>query len=257
MKISPKISIVIPSYNKAKFIKQTLDSIMLQDYPNLEVIVQDGGSKDGSLKIIQTYINKYPKKIFLESKKDKGQTDAINKGFKKASGDIITFINADDLYEKNAFAMVAKYYSDKPDAIWFAGRGIVIDEKGREIAGLVTFYKNILLRLNWYVLLLIVNYPMQPSVFITKKAYKKYNGFTGVGKAVLEYDKWLTIGKDQMPNVINATLSRFRLYKSAFSSSASESILREDMKTVKKFTNNNLVLILHLLHNFARKFLSK
>jgi glycosyltransferase involved in cell wall biosynthesis len=92
---SPKISVVMPSFNKASYIEKTLDSIFDQKYPNLEVVIQDGGSTDGTLEIISGFIQKYPKLIRLESKKDKGQLDAVNtKG--SAGGEIFTFINADD-----------------------------------------------------------------------------------------------------------------------------------------------------------------
>src|SRR3990172_9062122 len=145
-----KISIVIPSYNKASFIKQTLESIVTQNYPNLEVIIQDGGSTDGSVEIIRKYAQKYPKMISWVSKKDKGQVDAINKGLKKATGEILTFINADDVYEEGAVRTVGEYFYDNPKTLWLAGKGKVINEKGDEISKWVTAYKNFLLHLNSY-----------------------------------------------------------------------------------------------------------
>src|SRR5438105_15536000 len=93
-----KISIIIPSFNKGIYIGKTLQSIIDQNYPNLEVIVQDGGSKDETAVIIKRYAKKNPKIFQWTSKKDNGQLDAIYKGLKKAKGDIITYLNADDLY---------------------------------------------------------------------------------------------------------------------------------------------------------------
>ncbi len=257
MNSSPKISIVIPSYNKVNFIGKTLESIFSQKYSNLEVVVQDGSSTDGTQEVIRKYIKKYPKQILFESKKDKGQTDAINKGFRKANGNIITFINADDTYEMDTFKTISEYYKKFPKSLWFAGKGRVIDEEDREVAQVVTMYKSLLLTFNSYIMLLIVNYLMQPSIFLTRKSYKKYGEFIGVGKAVLEYDKWLTIGKDEMPVIINKNLSNFRLYRSAFSSSETEKILAEDLKITNKYTSNKFILILHQLHNIARKVLAK
>ncbi|MFZ3301981.1 MAG: glycosyltransferase, partial [Microgenomates group bacterium] len=182
--VSPKISIVIPSYNKVKYIKKTLDSIIDQNYKNFEVIIQDGGSTDGSLEVIKKYVKKYPSLMSYVSKKDGGQLDAINTGIKKAKGEIVTFINADDVYTKDAFESVAGHYMENPDALWFAGRGVVIDENDNEIAKPVTWYKSLLLGLNSYHLLLVTNYHMQPSVFLTKRAFKKYGLFTGTKFAV-------------------------------------------------------------------------
>ena len=249
--ISPKISIVIPSYNKVRFIGKTLDSIFSQEYPNLEVIIEDGNSDDGTLKIIKEYANKY-KSIKWESKKDKGQLDAINKGLKKAKGDIATFINADDIYAKNSFSDVSDTYRNNPDALWFAGRGTVINGEGKEIAGIVTWYKSLLLSLNHKSLILILDYLMQPSVFLTKKAYLKYGPFTGTNDFVTEYDLWLRLANVRMPIIIDKTLSRFRIEPSTKTKTMFKSLLAEDKKIVKKYTANLLILFLHDLHNLGR-----
>ncbi len=248
----PRISVVIPSYNKSKFIGRTLDSIVNQNYLNLEVIIQDGASTDGTLEIIKRYARKYPKIIIWESKKDKGQSDAINKGLKKITGDILTFINADDIYEPYAFKEIAKAYQKNPNTLWFAGRGKVIDESGREISRLVTNYKNFLLSINYYPLLLVVNYLMQPSVFLTRKTYLKFGPFTGTKDFVMEYDYWLKLGKIKMPVIINRYLSKFRIGKDTKTKTMFKKLLEEDEKIVKKHTKNPFILFVHKLHNRLR-----
>lgn len=249
---NPKISIVIPSYNKARFIGQTLESVVGQKYPNFELIIQDGGSTDGTLEIIKSYAKKYPKVIRWESGKDEGQLDAINKGLSRATGEIFTYINADDIYKPRAFALVADMYSKNPNALWFVGRGTVIDEKGHEIAKLITLYKNFFLWMNRTSALLIFNYLMQPSVFITDKAFKKYGPFTGTDKFVTEYDLWLKLSKVSMPIAIDKELSGFRLSGGSISSTSFKNTLDEDYKIVKKYTNNPLVLLIHKLNNWGR-----
>ena len=97
----------------------------------------------------------------------------------------------------------------------------------------------------------MVNYLMQPSVFLSKVAYKKYGPFTGTKKFVMEYDLWLKIGKDSMPKVIDKTLSVFRLSGKNISSLAFKNTLKEDFKIVKNYTNDPIVLTLHELHNIA------
>ena len=247
----PKISIVIPSYNKAKFVEETLNSIIDQKYSNLEVIVQDGGSSDGSLEIIKRFAKRYPKVIRWESKKDKGQTDAINKGMRVASGEVIAYLNADDLYRKGALKKVGEYFNRYPKTLWVAGKGETIDEKGRKTSEWITDYKNYLLKRDNHNLLLMVNYLMQPSVFLSKGAYKKYGPFTGE-KNVMEYDLWLKLAKKEMPKIIDSYLSSFRLYKDSISMKQFKKVLSEDERIMEKYTDNPILVGLHWLHNLAR-----
>lgn len=254
---SPKISIVIPSYNKARFIGQTLNSIVDQKYPNLEIIIQDGGSNDGTLEVIKKYTRRYPSVIKFESKKDKGQLDAINEGMEKATGEILAYINADDIYAQRAFSEVARLYSSNPKAYWFAGRGKVINSNGHEIAKAVTWYKNLCLFLNHKSLILILNYFMQPSVFITRKAWNKFGPFTGTSDFVTEYDMWLKIAKCRMPVVSDKYFSSFRIEPSTITQRNTNKLLSEDEKIIIKYTSNALILFLHKLHNFGRKFVGR
>lgn len=248
----PRISIIIPSYNKVKYIRETLNSIFDQKYENLEVIIQDGGSNDGSLEIIKKFSNKYPKIIKLEAKKDNGQLEAINKGFKKATGDIVTFINADDVYEKDTLMTIATSFIENPKALWFAGKGMVINKKGIKIAKPFTVYKNFLLKINSYKLLLITNYLMQPSVFLKKEVLNRYGFFIGTKAFIMEYDMWLKIGKAKMPVVINKQLSKFRIDSETKTKRLFNEILDKDEKILFKYTNNKLIIMLHKLNNMGR-----
>ena len=250
MKSLPKISIVIPSYNKGEFIGHTLESIVSQNYPNLEVIIQDGGSTDGSIKIIKKYALKY-NWISCESKKDKGQVDAINKGLKKAFGEIMTYLNADDIYQKGALKKIGEYFFKHPKTLWLAGKGETIDEQGKPVAEIVDRYKNHLLSLNNNHWLLMVNYLFQPSVFISKKAYETYGPFLG-DKTVMEYELWLKLAKIEMPKIIEESLSGFRLIKGSVSTTQFKKLLVEDENIAARYTDNQIILMLHYLHNVGR-----
>lgn len=114
----PKISIVTPSFNQGQFIEQTIRSVLLQNYPNLDLIIIDGGSTDQSVEII----SKYEKWItFWVSEKDKGQSDALNKGLEKCSGKIFNWLNSDDYLEKGALLEVGELFSKYPDASMVCG----------------------------------------------------------------------------------------------------------------------------------------
>ncbi|MBP0016334.1 MAG: glycosyltransferase [Cyanobacteria bacterium SBLK] len=108
----PLISIITPSYNQAEFLEETIRSILLQGYPHLEYIIIDGGSTDGSTDIIQKYA---PYLAYWVSEGDRGQSDALNKGFKRATGELIGWQNSDDTYQPNALAYAAKIYLSHPE----------------------------------------------------------------------------------------------------------------------------------------------
>lgn len=112
----PKISIVTPSYNQAAFLEETLRSVLLQGYPNLEYLVIDGGSPDASAQVIEAYA---PWLTYWESKKDSGQSDAVNRGWARCTGDIIAYLNSDDTLLPGALQAVAQAWAEhsRPAAI--------------------------------------------------------------------------------------------------------------------------------------------
>jgi len=114
----PKISIVTPSFNQADYLEQTIKSVIDQGYPNLEYIVIDGGSKDGSVEIIKKYSDKI---TYWVSEKDKGQYDAINKGLSMATGEIMAWINSSDLYYPWTLKFVAEIFSSLDEVQWISG----------------------------------------------------------------------------------------------------------------------------------------
>ena len=124
----PKISVVTPSYNQAKFLKETILSVIAQSYPNLEYIVLDGGSTDGSVQIIEDFDHKIS---YWRSEPDDGQYHAIQEGLKRASGDLMFWINSDDkMHPKSLFRMA--YLATKyPEVDCFTGRHNVLNPKGR------------------------------------------------------------------------------------------------------------------------------
>lgn len=126
----PKISIVTPSYHQAKFLEQTISSVLNQDYPNLEYMVFDGGSTDGSAEIIRRY---EPYLTYWESKQDNGQAHALNKGFSRATGDILAWINSDDRYLPGALYGVATQFVQQKMDFLYGGCALRSEERPQQI----------------------------------------------------------------------------------------------------------------------------
>ena len=167
----PRISIVVPSYNQAQFLEDTITSILNQDYPNLELFVVDGGSKDHSVEIIKNYEHKIN---WWVSEKDKGQSDAINKGFKKATGDIITWINSDDLLTEGALHKVADHFSKLPDDVGLIHGGITIF-RDEEVIKSDWGYKDPSIERNLAGMAF-----SQPAAFFKKKYFDQVGGSVSV-----------------------------------------------------------------------------
>ena len=128
----PKISIITPSYNQGTYLEETIRSVLLQNYPNLEYIIIDGGSTDDTVKVIK----KYERWIaYWESTPDKGQSHAINKGVQKASGDWIAWLNSDDIYLENALTTIVSTIVQSPKTTsWVVGTTIFTDSNLHEIS---------------------------------------------------------------------------------------------------------------------------
>src|SRR6185369_7608624 len=129
------VSIVTPSYNQAPFLEQTIRSVLEQDYPRIEYLVVDGDSNDGSVEIIKKYAlsrgGVTPPISGWVSEKDKGQGDAINKGFSRAKGEIIAWINSDDYYLPGAISSVVKIFEQNPDVALVYGDMLAVDQNSQ------------------------------------------------------------------------------------------------------------------------------
>ena len=125
----PKISVITPSYNQSDFLEACIESVLGQNYPNLEYIIMDGGSSDGTIDIIKRYSRFL---TFWRSQPDGGQYEAINEGFRRSTGEIMTWLNSDDMFHPNAFSTVAYVLLEHPDVKWVMGRPNGFDEYGHQ-----------------------------------------------------------------------------------------------------------------------------
>ena len=178
----PKISVVVPSFNQAAYLEETLRSVLDQDYPDLELIVIDGGSSDGSVDIIRRYEDRI---AYWVSEPDGGQTRGLIKGFARASGDIECWLNSDDLQEPTTLHEVAAYLAEHPetdavygDMLWVGGDGSPIREQ-REIP------------FNRYIWLHTYNYIPGMSMFWRRDLYEKAGGLDPAFDLAMDADLWI------------------------------------------------------------------
>lgn len=239
-----KVSIVTPSYNQAKFIKRTIDSVLSQDYPNIEYIVMDGGSTDDTVKILKTYKDKF----FWKSEKDSGQSEAINKGLKMAKGDIVAFINSDDTYEHGAISKVVEFFEDNPKAKWVYGKCRIVDENDKETRKFITFYKNLLLKNYSYSKILSENFISQPATFWRRDLHDKFGYFDENDHWCMDYEFWLRIGAKYDAGVINSYLSNFRYHTDSKSGMEDKTKFQDEYKLAKKYAKGRVWPI--VLHKF-------
>ena len=239
-----KISIITPSFNQAKYLEQTIKSVVEQEYPNLEYLIMDGGSTDGSVDIIKKYAALYPQIIKWQSQKDKGQVDAINQGIKKATGDIIAYINSDDYYLPGSFVLVADYFRDHKKSLWLVGDCQVSDPKLSWTFTLKHYWPVQSFKSASFVL----NTINQPSVFLRKKLVDKVGLFNPEYPLSFDHEYWLRCVVHQLPARLRRPLSVFRTHPKSLSNQLYEKQLKEDYEIVKKYSRNNkLLLLLHRL----------
>lgn len=180
---SPRVSIITPSYNQAAYLEQTIRSVLGQDYLNIQYLISDGGSTDGSREIIQRYA---PRLSWWVSEPDRGQADAINKGFAHADGEIIAWLNSDDVYAPGAVAHAVQTFESLPRAGLVYGRAVSITPAGRPLNDLAFDH--------WDVHdLAAFNILTQPAVFIRRETWERAGGLDASYHCLLDHHLWLRI----------------------------------------------------------------
>ena len=240
----PKISIIIPSLNQGRYIKQTMDSILQQDYSNIEVLVVDGGSTDETLNILKSYSTK----IRWISKKDHGQSEAINKGLRLTSGEICGYLNSDDLLLPGSIEIIAQKFIDK-NVMWVTGDYQIVNTDGNQIQSAIVIYKRFLRLFSSRTMLSLVNYIIQPSTFWRRELIEKIGNFDESLFYVMDYDFWMRAFQVQPPLVIKKELSAFRIHSQSKGGKQFIKQFNEEMQVQRRYTKNGIILYLHWLHN--------
>ncbi|MHC1698303.1 MAG: glycosyltransferase [Geobacteraceae bacterium] len=203
----PHFSVVTPSFNQAQFIGQTIESVIIQDYPYWEHIVIDGGSDDGTVEVLKGYPH-----LKWMSEKDRGQSDAINKGFRVAQGDIIAWINSDDWYEPGAFKAVADFFIANPEKNIVMGDCNLVDDNGGVFDRVINHERGFdELKQHW----VSRSIPTQPAIFFRRNLLDEFGFLDESLHFAMDYDLWMRFSQKNRFYHINRTVANYRFHNDA------------------------------------------
>lgn len=238
----PRISIVTPSYNQAQFIERTILSVLDQqgDF-DLEYCVLDGGSNDGT----QDILKHYEGRLTWSSAPDKGQTDAINKGLHAATGDIVGWINSDDVLMPGALARVVAAFAANPAVEWVHGRCEIIDANDQPIRRWISVYKDFRARRHSFDNLLTENYVSQMTTFWRRDVHDKIGYLDESLKLAFDYEFWLRLARRSAPVYIEDRIACFRWYETSKSGANYSRQFEEDEEIAARHarTRSRFVLL--------------
>lgn len=196
----PRITIVTPSYNQGQFIEETIRSVLLQGYPNLEYIVIDGGSNDNSVEIIKKYADFL---TYWESEPDNGQSEAINKGFAKSTGHLMGWLNSDDYLTESALIALASHY--KPGLYWWSGNALNMEPDGD-----LSRYPQLKHKITRNHILHARIVITQVSTFWTRELWNQVGAKVSAMHLAMDYDLWLRFSQYAPAKVLPHTLGIYR-----------------------------------------------
>lgn len=202
----PRISVITPSYNQGRFLGECLDSVFRQDYPDLEVLVIDGGSTDGSVAVIKAHEARL---AYWCSEPDAGQGDAINKGLRRATGALVAWLNADDFYLPGALASVARAYRQNPHASFYFGDGLRVDKNGDSVG---VFFPGGRVGFDLRALVYGLNCLLQPATFINRAWLSEVGPLDPALRYGLDTDLWIRLAAHAPPSPVAALLAASREY---------------------------------------------
>ena len=240
----PRISIVTPSLNQAAFLPRTLESVLSQvgDF-DLEYVVQDGGSTDGSAELLRRY--EAERRISLRVEKDSGQSDAINRGLRRTTGDLVGWVNSDDLLLPGTLARVAAAFAASPEAAWLHGGCEIVDEQDRPIRRWITAYKDWRCRHYSRRALLVENFVSQMTVFWRRSAMERVGLLDESLRYTFDYEYWLRLSALGDPLFLPGRIAAFRWYTSSKSGAQFEKQFAEDYAVFERHAPPGALLRLH------------
>jgi glycosyltransferase involved in cell wall biosynthesis len=225
----PRVSVVTPSYNQGHFIEETIRSVLLQGYPDLEYVIIDGGSTDNSQEIIRRYERWL---VYWVSEPDHGQTRAINKGWTRATGDILAYLNTDDCYLNGAIATAAQEFCTKPNIGMAYGNAIIVDEAGNKLKTWEAHPFDI------KIMLTVGNTVPQPSAFFSRLALNKVGSLNEEWQLIMDYEFCIRVGTEFPAVCMPQTLAKFRNHPESKSRLRFEETTEELIRFVTSLSTN-------------------
>jgi glycosyltransferase involved in cell wall biosynthesis len=237
------VSIITPSFNQAAYLEQTMQSVLEQDYPRIEYLVVDGASTDNSVDIIRKYENKL---AWWVSEKDRGQADAINKGFARATGEIIAWLNSDDYYLAGTVSAAVKIFAAHPEVVLVYGNMLAVDEHGKTFNTLN--YKQLTLED-----LLCFQIIGQPAVFMRRSALQTAGGLDPTFHFLLDHHLWIRLAQQGKILHVDQTWSAARYHAEAKNRAKAAEFGREAFRILDAAAQDeNLAPILAKVNSRAR-----
>lgn len=235
------ITLVTPSLDQAAFVGRTVESVLAQrgDF-DLEYLVYDAGSKDGTLDVLQRHADAGRLRLVVEP--DRGQADAVNKGLRAARGEVVGFLNSDDLLYPGALERVARAFRSDPALVWVHGKCQIVDEADRPIRRWVTAYKDRRCRRWSRTALLLENFVSQMTVFWRRSAHQRVGFLDDSLHYAFDYDLWLRLAALGDPLYIPEPQAAFRWYRTSKSGSSFARQFAEDLEVFRRHAPDHPVL---------------
>jgi glycosyltransferase involved in cell wall biosynthesis len=235
-------SIITPSYNQAAYLEQTIQSVINQNYPAIEHIIIDGGSTDGSIEVIQKYASHIS---YWVSEKDKGQSHAINKGLKLATGEIVCWLNSDDLFEPNTLNTISKFFNKNVDAQFVYGDGVIFYEGGKKQDSQCKPGKVD------QAILSCCDPLQQPSTFWRRAIHNEIGFIDESLYFTMDWDFFIRIALKYEMYYLPVSFSRYRIHDAHKTGIGGELRSEEILRHIEKYGTNEMVNIYRQVYPYA------